>query len=116
MEIKTITLRELTDKYGKIRRSVYVGQSPTGEYIYEDKEYTADELSAETDLDKLYQACEDDRVYYSSSYQSAIYLGEKGLTWVQVNGDFIQGLAIPEKDLFIFAGHDGFDVYNLAKK
>lgn len=119
-EVTTIPLKELVDKFGKIIRTERVWYDDEKKSIYEDKLYTAEELLSLEDThigDDFYQPYEDDdRVYFSWRYEKALILTDKGLKFIRPDGDWIQAKLLPDKDLFILAGHDGFDVYDLIKK
>ena len=116
-ETKTIPLKYLTEKFGKVLCEELLGWGDDGS-LWGDKEYTADEfLQRNYTEDDFYQPDEnDDRVYYSRTYDNVLIVNKKGLRLVHPRGDWIQAKILSDKDLFILAGHDGFEVYELAKK
>lgn len=106
-----MSLKELIEKYGKIKYGEY---NEDGKWIQ--KKYSYEEFIKERPFEKNeeYTQCEypkDERVYSDEYCQAWIVITNDGLEYAPTNGDYIQSEV--HDDLFILMGHDGFNVYEL---
>lgn len=115
-ERKTIPLKDLTARFGKIVCEELLGWDDNGS-LWGDKEYTADEfLQRNYTEDDFCQPDENEnRIYYSRTYDNVLIASKKGLRLVHPRGDWVQARILSNKDLFILAGHDGLEVYELEQ-